>query len=436
MTTPEFRSRHKNKKKGIGREPVQGRDPSMTSRGQLAELLRDTNFRRIWLTGMASGVSRWLELLVVGIYAFETTGSPFLVALMIALRLSPLVFFGTLVGTLADRLSPRRFMIGGMAWGLFVSFVMFLLFFFGVAEYWMVAIGAVGSGIVWTLDMPLRRRMLGDIAGKDRLVTGLSFESATNNSTRLFGPLLGGFLYAALGPEGTFALSSLLFAFGLSMILRTSRGLSRNVAVSPPGRIVTEIREGFGLALHNPDILRILMVTVVYNIWAMPFVSMIPVIGSEQMQLSPAWIGIIASLEGVGALVGGLAIAMTSITMPFRWIYFGGVFLYMAFAFVASLMFHALPMAMLVFMVGLCAAGFSSMQSTLTYTVAPPNMRSRLFGLVVLCIGTGLIGAANIGLMGEWFGGANAVRIGAAEGMIVLFLLGISWRELRAGVRP
>ncbi len=75
-------------------------------------------------------------------------------------------------------------------------------------------------------------------------------------------------------------------------------------------------------------------------------------------------------------------------------------------------------------------AGFTTMQSTLIYSVAPPEMRGRLFGVLVICIGTGLIGFANVGLMGEWFGGSGAIRIVAAEGIIPLILIGIGWREL------
>jgi hypothetical protein len=70
------------------------------------------------------------------------------------------------------------------------------------------------------------------------------------------------------------------------------------------------------------------------------------------------------------------------------------------------------------------------MQSTLTYSVAPPNMRSRLFGLIVLCIGTGLFGVFNIGFVAEWFDGATSVRIVAVQGLIVLVAIGIGWHRL------
>ena len=57
-------------------------------------------------------------------------------------------------------------------------------------------------------------------------------------------------------------------------------------------------------------------------------------------------------------------------------------------------------------------------------------MRGRLLGILSLTIGAGVIGFANIGLMGELFGGANAVRIVAAEGLVALVLLGLRWPRL------
>lgn len=65
----------------------------------LADLLREPSYLRVWMVGVFSGVARWLELLVVGVYAFDTTGSPFLVALLVILRLLPLAVLGSVVGT-------------------------------------------------------------------------------------------------------------------------------------------------------------------------------------------------------------------------------------------------------------------------------------------------------------------------------------------------
>ena len=88
----------------------------------------------------------------------------------------------------------------------------------------------------------------------------------------------------------------------------------------------------------------------------------------------------------------------------------------------------ALPVAFALFLVGLASACFGTMQSTLVYATAPPAMRGRLFGLLVLCIGSGLLGFANIGWLGDLYGGAAAVRIVALEGLVPLVLVVLFWR--------
>ena len=112
-------------------------------------------------------------MLVVGVFAFEVTGSPLLVALLVILRMMPLAVFGSVVGTFADRLSPQLILRVSLSVATLVSATVVLLFFFGLAQYWHVAVATFVSGLVWTTDMPVRRRILGDAAGKDRIAPAM-----------------------------------------------------------------------------------------------------------------------------------------------------------------------------------------------------------------------------------------------------------------------
>lgn len=405
----------------------------MTAVQRPGGLLHDPVFLRVWLIGGFSGVARWLEMLVLGVFAFELTGSPFLVAFLIILRLLPLVVFGSIVGTLADRLPPRLLLFASLSLALLVSATVVGLFVLEVARYWHVALATLATGVVWTTDMPVRRRILGDIAGKDRIAPAMSLDSATNNATRMLGPLLGGVLYQWLGTSGAFTLSACLYGLCVAMILGVPAAVSTGTRSGASTKILGDLVEAFAFAARDRDVLRILLVTVVYNVWGFPFVSMIPVIGSDELNLSAGWIGVLAALEGGGAFLGALAIAAGARRVNFRGLYYFGTLAYLLLIFLAGWMAEALPMAAVLFGVGLAGACFTTMQSTLIYSAAPPQMRGRLFGLMVICIGTGLIGFSNIGLMGEWFGGTAAIRIVAAEGLIPLLLLGLGWRQLRRG---
>jgi MFS family permease len=344
----------------------------------------------------------------------------------------PLALLGSIIGTLADRLSTRLLLILVMISAMLAALFVFLIFAFGFDNYWLVAVSSLIAGIVWATDMPLRRRLLGDIAGLDRIAPAMSLDSATNNGTRMIGPLFGGILLQWLGPSGAFSLSALMYAACVLLLLGlpVTSGFTKK-AVNERS-LFKDFKEVFSFIAADRDILRILLITVIFNVWGFPFISMIPVLGRSLLEINASWIGVLAGLEGAGALIGSLIIALGVLRLSYRQLYYFGLMGYLVFAFITGWMVSSIPMGITLFIVGLMCAGFTTMQSTLIYSAAPPEMRGRLFGVVVICIGTGLIGFANIGLMGELFGASTAIRIVALEGLIPLILIGFGWRQLRS----
>ena len=247
----------------------------------------------------------------------------------------------------------------------------------------------------------------------------------------MIGPLFGGILLQWLGPSGAFSLSALMYAACVLLLLGlpVSSGFTKRAANERP--LFKDFKEVFSFIAADRDILRILLITVIFNVWGFPFISMIPVLGRSLLEINASWIGVLAGLEGAGALIGSLIIALGIPRLSFRQLYYFGLMGYLVFAFITGWMVSSIPMGITLFIVGLMCAGFTTMQSTLIYSAAPPEMRGRLFGVVVICIGTGLIGFANIGLMGELFGASTAIRIVALEGLIPLILIGLGWRQLR-----
>lgn len=400
----------------------------------VASLLRDGSIRRVWAVGLFAGVARWLEMLVAGIFAFDVTGSPMLVALLLLLRMAPFALFGPFIGTLADRLPPRLLLTVGLACASAVSTTVFVFFLLDLDAYWVVALACFMAGLIWCSDMPLRRRLLGDIAGPDRLAAVMGIDSATGNGTRMLGPLIGGGLYAWLGAGGAFGLAAVLFAISALLVAGLRVAPVGMTATAAPQRLLRQMRDAIQFALRDRDVLAILCITVIFNIWGFPFISMIPVIGADELGLEPGRIGMLAALEGAGALTGALTVAFVARPRAFRMIYVGGTVCYMIMAYVAGSLGSALPVAAAIFFVGLAGSCFGTMQSTLIYATAPDGMRGRMFGLVVLAIGTGLIGFANIGLMGELFGASVAVRIVAAEGLLPLLIVTVLWAKHRIAV--
>ena len=70
-------------------------------------LLRSPNYLCVWIMGGLTGFIRWFQLLALGIYTFEITGSPLLVSLVPVLWGLPLTFCGPVIGGIADRVNRK-----------------------------------------------------------------------------------------------------------------------------------------------------------------------------------------------------------------------------------------------------------------------------------------------------------------------------------------
>ena len=70
------------------------------------------------------------------------------------------------------------------------------------------------------------------------------------------------------------------------------------------------------------------------------------------------------------------------------------------------------------------------MQATLIYLAAPAEMRSRLYGVLSLCIGSGLIGFLHLGILAELISAPWATAISGAEGLLAMALTWRVWRVL------
>ena len=81
-------------------------------------LFAETTFGSLWYSGAITSTMRWLESLAVGVYVFDLTNSPIMVAVFLFLRWAPLVLFGAWVGVIACLLytspSPRDGLLSRM----------------------------------------------------------------------------------------------------------------------------------------------------------------------------------------------------------------------------------------------------------------------------------------------------------------------------------
>jgi MFS family permease len=396
------------------------------------ELAREPNYRRLWLAGACTGVVRWLELLTASIFVYELTGSAFQTALISFFRFLPMVLFSAMVGALAERLNRKRLMLGILAILCVVMAIIFTSAATGHLTMWQAALSIFLGGLVFTAEFSVRRTMMGEIAGPKRSGAALVFDSVTNSTTRLIGPLGGGIIYDQVGIHGAYFLCLLLYAVAFLMVLRVQyRADSQPTTRS---KYLTNIVEGIQYIKRQRMIVGALLVTVFTNMFAVPFAAMIPVIGKETMQLNASLIGILASAEGVGAMVGTLIIAWWQPQHMARTYFLGTIFFMAGVLWFSTLNSFTIAVVVLI-ATGLGHAGFSACQSAIMFGAATPEMRSRVLGVLATCIGAGPLGVLNLGFLASWLGAGWGVTVMTAEGLVLMAIVAVIWPELYRGPR-
>ncbi len=388
----------------------------------------------MWAVGLIYGTIRWLEVLAVALFVFHMTGSPFVVSLMLVIRMLPMMLLGGFIGVLAEKISRRHLLLGEFFCMASSCGVLAVLAATGHAELWHIGLGAFINGAIWSADYAVRRTLLGEIAGTANVGAAMSLDSATTNVTRMLGPLIGGVLYTAIGLPGTYLAGFILS--GIAIYLIASMTYNPAPMLGRGSNFFSEFIEGLRYIRSNRSISMVLTITIVMNFFGFPFVAMVPVIGEQLLGLNPVYIGILVSAEGSGAFLGAIVAALFVQRAHYHLLYAYGAAVFLAAILIFSLSQNFSLSLIILLIAGFGVAGFSTMQGTIIFLEAPPEMRSRILGVLAVCIGVSPIGLLNIGWLAEWLGPDWAVFVASLGGLIAISYSLVHWRSLFQAPRP
>ena len=74
----------------------------------------------------------------------------------------------------------------------------------------------------------------------------------------------------------------------------------------------------------------VLAVTAIYNLFGWPFYSLVPVIGKDNLALGPEGVGVLSSMDGVGAMMGAAWVILLAKPAHYHALYIGAVAVFQA----------------------------------------------------------------------------------------------------------
>ena len=382
-------------------------------------IFNNRQFLRLWLTGTSSGIARWLEVMCFSVFAWQISGDATTTGFIMTLRFVGVIFSGFFFLFLGGKVSGQVTMILmhillsiNCSLGIFLSLN-------SAETILVIALISFSSGMLWSADFSFRRRMLADRLDGRLIGKGLAIDVTSTHATRLLAMFFGGIIISAEQTSNLFVF--LFYLYSIPIILM----YFEKDDVRPNNDVESVYKFVFNQAQKKFPIKIVLFLTPIYNIFVLPYLALITLVFLEKFQMETQFAGYFSSLEGAGALLGGI---LVSILQPKKrqFIFVGALFGLLAAIYLIGSLPYIGAVILILFFAGILSAVYSSMQSTLIYINSRSDLRSPTFSLMTIGIGLGLLGTANIAWMGNFFSVSYILTFMAIEGIIALFIVFLS----------
>ena len=263
--------------------------------------LRVPDFRRLWLAGLISETGDWLLLVSLPIVAYQYTGSTLGTAVALLIELVPPVLLAPLAGRLADRLDRRRtLLVVSLAQAAALTPLVFVHDHAGLPI--LYAVIAVQSALAAVFE-PTKSALLPTLVDAGRLVSANSLVGLNKNVGRLVGGPLGGVLLATGGGLPTIvAVDAASFLLAFALLARLA--VPATVRSVPTGGSLTGWRATLAARPIRAGLAVLLTASTAQGI----FVALFIVFVARALHGGAGEIGLLRGVQGIGALVGGLAL--------------------------------------------------------------------------------------------------------------------------------
>ncbi|MGZ8625945.1 MAG: MFS transporter [Actinomycetota bacterium] len=271
----------------------------------MRRLLADPRFRLL-LAGQTLTMFGDVALfLVLAIWVKDLTGSDGAAGSVFLALVLPMVL-APLAAVWIDRFPRRLVMLtNDVASG---ALVLCLLFVQDRGDVWIIYAVAAGYGVSQQVFFAARSGLLATWLEDDALSQANGLLESLRSGLRVVGPLAGAALYGAFGGGATAALDAATF-FASALVLWRLRvpDLTRNA--SGEASFLAEVSEGIRHVRRTPELARLVVVFAIALCVVGLLQSALFALVDEGLGRGPGFVGVIATVQGAGSIVGGVAAA-------------------------------------------------------------------------------------------------------------------------------
>lgn len=397
--------------------------------------LQIPDYRRFWLARVLFVFATISIVVLIGYqtyaiaradYGYSISQASFLLGLLGLAQFVPLFFLTPVAGYASDRFDRRHVACVALAVDFFIAVSIALLTWTGALTLPLCFVLAAGHGAARVFSGASMSAITPNIVPTAILPKAIAFGSIGFTGGQVFGPAIGGLLFAA-NATLPYAVSAVLIAISAVLVLSIRPVRSAHRSDLHP---LKQMAEGFTFVWHS----RFLLGCLSLDLFAVLFAgatALLPVYARDILHVGPEGLGIMRAAPAAGAGLVALYLSFrpfgTNVGVKMLWAV--GIFGAATLAFGLSRnLFLSLGMLAL-----LGGADMVSVfvRGTLEQLNTPDEMRGRVSSIATLAVSaSNELGEMQSGLAAALLGATGAVVFGGAGAIIITILWAFIFPEL------
>ena len=268
-------------------------------------LLRDPSYRRLLIGQTLSAFGDYAMFLALAVWVKVLTGSNAKAGLAILPFVLPSLA-GPALGVYVDRFPRRRIMI--VTDLAAAASLLPLLFVHDANDIWLIYAVSFLLGIATVVYDAARAGLLVSMLAEDDLGDANGLLQSTSQGMRLLAPLAGAGLFAVLGGPAVAVVDAVTFVVSALLLAGVH---APTIERTGEHGFWPELRAGVRHIARTADLRRLTIATACVTLAAGVMEIVIFALIDEGLHRAPAFLGILSTAQGLGAVAGGVVVGVT-----------------------------------------------------------------------------------------------------------------------------
>ena len=391
---------------------------------------RHRNYR-LWFFGqLVSLIGTWMQRIAQGYLLYTLTGSVAYLGYVAFASGIPSWFLIIFGGLIADRFPRRILMVTTLSVKMILAFILGGLTFANWVQPWHILVLALLLGVANAFETPARKSLVVDLVERQDLTNAITLSDAMYYTGVIIGPAVGAAVYSLAGPSWCFVINGASFMAVIAALLMMH--IQSTPMLSQRGSALVALAEGFRYVRGN---------RLVQTLTSSEF--LLSIIGYGPLILMPAWAveilngdvttnGLLLSVHGIGAVLGGLLIAAVASRRNRGKVWTSGSVI-LPLAMLAFALSRNLSLSL--FCLGLAGFSYVTLEtnnSAIIQSTVPDELRGRVTSLFALMYTGGEpLGALAVGLLADRTSESFAFYVCSVGMMLFAILIWLYRPEVR-----